>query len=321
MKHLTITLLCSSLLISGATVAHNKVVVIPMAGEDAISHPAAKTFTNSIGMQFNELPAGSFTMGSPVSNFLYTEPGRDEDENQHNVTLTKAFNMQVTEVTNAQWDEVITPNPSVSHVDPEYPVDSVSWYDAVFFANRLSVSEGRSTCYTFGLTGIVTDNDFELTNVAPVSACTGYRLPTEAEWEYAARAGTSKAYANPIGFDASDVETDFGFNGNLHAMGWYTHNNTGMGYTIGTKPVAKKQPNAWGLYDMHGNVYEWNWDWYAAYPEFLGLTLPATDPVGPVDGSVRVIRVRLIATARLRGIVSTSWVSGLFCPKASSQVA
>jgi formylglycine-generating enzyme required for sulfatase activity len=101
MKHLTITLLCSSLLISGATVAHNKVVVIPMAGEDAISHPAAKTFTNSIGMQFNELPAGSFTMGSPDG-----EPGRTgsgiNEEIEHTVTLSKTFQMQTTEVTNTQ---------------------------------------------------------------------------------------------------------------------------------------------------------------------------------------------------------------------------
>lgn len=118
----------SALLPSQTALAHNKVAVIPMAGDDipGISHPVAAPFTNSIGMQFNELPAGSFTMGSPVG-----EPGRTSSgsrvETEHTVTLTKAFGMQVTEVTNIRWDPVISMplvllNSSISHSSPTYPV-------------------------------------------------------------------------------------------------------------------------------------------------------------------------------------------------------
>ncbi len=290
------SLTLSALLLSQVALAHNKVVVIPLAGDDipAISHPVADTFTNSIGMQFNTLPAGSFTRGSPL-----TEPGRGSDEVEHTVTLTKAFGMQTTEVTNAQWNDVIVDaapgvnvNPSSSHPgDNTYPVERVTWYDAVFFANRLSLNEGLSTCYLFSDDSGTPGSTLSIATVTQIANCTGYRLPTEAEWEYAARAGTTKAYANPIGFDDTDTETGGGFNGNLNAMGWYSYNremengSAVAAYADGTKPVAKKQANAWGLYDMHGNVYEWNWDRFAAYSGSA-----ETDPSGPVIGSSRVIR-------------------------------
>jgi formylglycine-generating enzyme required for sulfatase activity len=277
----------------GNAQAEKIVVVIPMAGEDAISHPVAKTFTNSIGMQFNELPAGSFTMGSPGS-----EPGRFSDEVEHTVTLSKAFKMQVTEVTNAQWNDVIVEstlgnNPSSSHPgDNDYPVERVSWFDAVLFANRLSQDESRSPCYIFaGITGTPGSN-LAISSVIMKANCTGYSLPTEAQWEYAARAGTTKAYANPVGFDDSDIETGFGFNGNLNTMGWYWYNrvmengSAVTAYEDGTKPVAKKQANAWGLYDMHGNVWEWTWNALASYSG------DATDPSGPSvpNSSIRMRR-------------------------------
>jgi formylglycine-generating enzyme required for sulfatase activity len=266
--------------------------------------PCSQSFTNSIGMTFSLIPAGTFTMGSPDgSGSEPAEPGRYPSETQHEVTLSKSYYMQTTEVTNKQWNTIIFDTslgakPSQSHMGDNYPVETVNWFEAAYFANRLSVVEGRTPCYTLtGCNGNVPGADMECDPDVGISeTCTGYSLPTEAQWEYAARATTTTAYANPVYFDATDTEIGSGFNANLHAMGWYIYNRamdndatggTGTAYEDGTKPVAAKQANRWGLYDMHGNVYEWCRDWWD------GTTYssdPVSNPTGDATGSSRVIR-------------------------------
>jgi len=190
-----------------------------------------KTFTNSIGMTFVRIPAGSFMMGNPSS-----ESGRYFEETPHRVTLTKPFYMQTTEVTQGQWKAVMGSNPShFSDCGDNCPVEQVSWNDCQEFLRKLNQREGNGT----------------------------YRLPTEAEWEYACRAGTTGPYY-----------TD------LDRAGWYDGNSGNR-----THPVAQKTPNAWGLYDMHGNVWEWCQDWHEDYP---GGSV--TNPEGPSSGAYRVIR-------------------------------
>jgi formylglycine-generating enzyme required for sulfatase activity len=198
------------------------------------------TITNSIGMKLVPISAGKFMMGSP------------KQENQHEVTLTKDFYLGMTQVTQAQYEKVIGENPShfqgseVSGRDSsEFPVEWVSWEDALKFCEKLSS--------------------------LPEEKAAGrvYRLPTEAEWEYACRAGSSTAY-----FFGDDEES-------LCDHAWYYRNSGER-----THPVALKKPNAWGLYDMHGNVFEWCSDWFAYhYPEGA-----VSDPSGPNEGSSRVIR-------------------------------
>ena len=203
----------------------------------------SKKIANSLEMMFVYIEPGTFMMGSPSD-----EPGLDNDETLHRVTLTKGFYMQTTEVTQGQWKAVMGNNPSYfKNCGDDCPVERVSWNDAKQFIQRLNQREGGSR----------------------------YRLPTEAEWEYAVRAGSSTAFAN-----GSISEFKCGFDSNLDAMGWYCGNSNNK-----THPVAQKKPNAWGLYDMHGNASEWCQDWYGDYPSGS-----VTDSTGPLIGSDRVSR-------------------------------
>ena len=220
---------------------------------------------------------GTFTMGSPEG-----ELGNWGDEDQHQVTLTRDFWLQETEVTQAQWSARMGNNPSEFYsCGDDCPVETVNWWEALAYANAASSAEGLPECYTLeGCNDVSPGNDLDCSAVsvnAPSGdpyACEGYRLPTEAEWEYAYRAGTTTAFYN-------GAITDTGCDDpNLDAIGWYCGNASDT-----THPVAQKEPNAWGLYDLAGNVLEWTWDWYAVYP-----TGAVTDPTGPGGGSSRVYR-------------------------------
>jgi len=220
------------------------------------------------------LPAGTFQMGSPSG-----ESGRSSDETLHQVTLTRDFLMQSTEVTQAQWQALMGNNPSSFTGDTNRPVDQVSWYDAVAYANALSVADGLPEAYNLSnCNGTPGTGNYSCRYVTLMAytpyATTGWRLPTEAEWEYAYRAGTTTAWYN--GDDESKVGD----------IAWFEDNSLVLRAEDRhmTHPVARKQPNAWGLYDMAGNVWEWCWDWYGVYPGTV------TDPVGPTEGSYRVGR-------------------------------
>jgi formylglycine-generating enzyme required for sulfatase activity len=204
---------------------------------------------------------GEFTMGSPED-----ELGRFGDETQHRVTVTRAFALKATEVTQAEWRAVMGNNPSgFRNCGDTCPVERVSWFDAVDYVNRVSDAEGLPRCYA-------DDADRTFAGLD----CTGYRLPTEAEWEYAARAGAMTALHTGDIVNADCVPVD----PNADAAGWYCGNAGGTPH-----PVGEKQPNAWGLYDMHGNVSEWVHDWWAEYPAGA-----AVDPAGPASGGGRVDR-------------------------------
>ncbi len=186
---------------------------------------------------------GTFRMGSPRN-----EEGRFDDEDEHNVTLTRAFVIQRTEVTQSQWRAVMGTSPSLFVGCDDCPVERVSWVDAREYCNRLSALEQREPCYQDG--------------VLKSLSCGGYRLPTEAEWEYAARAGETASRHGP-----------------LEAVSWTAVNSSGF-----THPVGQLAPNARGLYDMLGNVWEWCEDSYDS------TLTDATDPLVQNDSRFRIAR-------------------------------
>ncbi|MHC6201746.1 formylglycine-generating enzyme family protein [Breznakiellaceae bacterium SP9] len=205
------------------------------------------------------IQGGAFTMGSPAN-----EAERwDWEGPQHKVTLS-SFSMSKTEVTQKDYQALMGKNPS-SFTGDTLPVESVSWYDAVEYCNARSRKEGLTPAYT--ISG---------TNVSWNQNANGYRLPTEAEWEYACRAGTTTPFST--GSNISTAQANY--NGN------YPYNGNSKGtYREATTAVGSFAPNSWGLYDMHGNVWEWCWDWYDAYSSG-----DQTDPLGAASGSSRVWR-------------------------------
>jgi sulfatase modifying factor 1 len=211
------------------------------------------------------LPMGSFLEGSALDAVAH-----QPDEQQHRVSLRRAFAMGTTEVTQALY-QAIMGEPESLHTDcgPDCPVDNVSWCHAVLFCNRLSQLEGLEPAYDlppeFALATETDRCEQAWGQVRWDPAAPGYRLPTEAEWEYAARAGQDTLYAG------SDL---------LGEVAWWDVNAGG-----GPHPVGGLYPNAWGLYDMTGNVWEWTWDWYGPY-----LEGDQVDPTGPATGERRVSR-------------------------------
>jgi len=235
--------------------------------------------------EFALIPAGTFTMGAPDNDGGPGIGGPSWGENQHDVTLTRAFWMSETEVTQAQWLAVFPgSNPSGFSPTNAYaedlcrPVEQVSWFMAAAYMNALSAAQmpTLTACYDLSLcNGSAAAADIFCTDVPSISDCTGYRLPTEAEWEYAARAGTETATYN-----GNLTESDC-TNTTLLPIAWFCGNALSE-----THAVQGKDANDWGLYDMLGNVWEWVGDRYGSY----GLIGVLTDPTGPNTGDYRVFR-------------------------------
>jgi formylglycine-generating enzyme required for sulfatase activity len=210
--------------------------------------------TNSIGMTFTAIPAGSFLMGSPPAE---AQRGGDEGP-QRRVTLSRPFFLGVYPVTQQAFEKVMGTNPSqfnkVNGGGLLFPVEQVSWHDAVEFCRRLTSlpQEGH--------------------------AGRRYRLPTEAEWEYACRAGTITPFHCGDSLSAADA--------NFDGSRPYGRGVAGVAYRR-TREAGSYPANAWGLHDLHGNVWEWCADWYDEHAYENG---PSNDPAGPANGSLRVLR-------------------------------
>jgi formylglycine-generating enzyme required for sulfatase activity/flavodoxin len=239
----------------------------PAATEVDVSEPPTREI--EVPENFVLIEGGTFTMGSPES-----EAWRGDDETQHTVTVSD-FYMSIYEVTQEEYQEIMENNPSTFSGE-NLPVEGITWFDAIAYCNARSEAEGLTPVYTIDGRDVTWDR-----------SANGYRLPTEAEWEYACRAGTTTPFntqtsigaeeANYYGRYPYEIENNYFSQSNLETKpGQYRET---------TVPVGSFAPNDWGLYNMHGNVREWCWDYYGAYS-----AESPTDPTGPASGSLRVNR-------------------------------
>ena len=208
---------------------------------------AAKPITTPTGIEMVLIPAGEFIMG---------DDSGDADEKPAHKVQVSSFTMDTREITQKAYESLMEKNPSKSK-GPDKPVEQVDWYHAALYCNMRSLKEGLKPCY-------------DAKTLACDFVANGYRLPTEAEWEYACRAGAQTKFS--FGDEATK----------LKASAWFKANADQT-----THPVGQKSPNGWGLYDMHGNVAEWCHD---IYSESYYQKTEAKDPCGPATGDKRVLR-------------------------------
>jgi formylglycine-generating enzyme required for sulfatase activity len=202
------------------------------------------------GYQAVLIPSGTFQMGCTSGD----SDCYDDESPVHKVTISRDFYLMESEVTQGLYESVMGSNPS-KFKGSSLPVEEVSWFDAVEFANKLSAKEGLEECY------LISGDNVSWSN----KDCNGWRLPTESEWEYAARGSESYKYAGSSSVDS---------------VAWYGDNSGGK-----THDVCGKQKNGYGLCDMSGNVFEWVWDWMGDYSSSVEV-----DPKGASEGSDRVVR-------------------------------
>ena len=207
-------------------------------------------------MDMTIIPSGTFFMGSNNGNI--------NERPVHAVTI-KSFAIGKYEIIQEKWEKIMGNNPTHFKGD-SLAVEQVSWFDAITFCNNLSLQEGLKSAYTIDGANTVCDFSSE-----------GYRLPTEAEWEYACRCGTATDYYSG---DRTSQNTGRYIDLRLDSIGWYNANSQGESHQVGQKPA-----NRFGLYDITGNVFEWCWDWRGDYPSISEL-----NPTGPSNGSIRICR-------------------------------
>ena len=278
-----------------------------------------RPFTNSVGVKFTWIEPGDFLMGSPDGN---TPPGvsaeeqRRSDETPHKVTLTKGYHLGVHLVTQEQWEQALGTDANHSTFkgkdDDEkkkLPVDNVSWFDCVEFCIKLSEREGRKPPYSLTNVSRYDDGSIKAADVEMLADGTGYRLPTEAEWEYACRAGTK----TPFWWGATITTDHANYDGN------YTYGKDGKEghYRRRTTPVDQFKANPWGLYDMHGNLWQWCQDWYGNYSAPIKGRI---DPQGVDSGDGRVCSAVVPGTST-RGAAALPTASGTRRPTAADTTA